>query len=648
VRCLGVGGGPNLEAACALVRVGGGDVERVATGAEALERLARPPTPDLIVVEDPGGDAAALVRRVREHARGEAAAVLALAPDLAAARAALEAGAALALPGAPGDDVLAAAIDAAARTRAAGAVEPGAGLLFERNPNPLWFYDVDTLRFLGVNDAAVEKYGFSRDEFLSMTLEDIRPAEDRLRLREATARLPAAPARSFGWRHRTKGGRVFPVEIISSPAVYRGRACELILPHDVSDREAALRREEELLAQLAAQDRMASIGALAAAVAHEVNTPLTYVLANVAYLEARLGEAPARGLPAAPEQAADAVGEVASGLRRIQALMRDLRTLSLGEEADRGPCDAANAVRSAAAIAAGEIRARAALALDLPDGLPPAAASEARLGQVMLNLLTNAAHSIPHGAASDNVIRVSARAEGGRIALEVADTGTGIAPDVLPRIFEPFFTTKRAGEGTGLGLWIVRRVLGPLGGEVVALPHAPRGTVMRVTLPAAAPAAAHAPSPEAALPTAPAHAPSPEAAPPTARAPAPSPPSSASRPRLLVVDDEPLVGRAIQRLLRDVADAEVEPSGRAALARFARGERFDLVLCDVMMPELPAPELHARLSAIDPAAAAGLVFMTGGAFTPREQAFLASVPNRCLEKPLDLAELRALLRARRS
>jgi nitrogen-specific signal transduction histidine kinase/CheY-like chemotaxis protein len=394
-----------------------------------------------------------------------------------------------------------------------------------------------------------------------------------------------------------------------------------VLPHDVTEREELLRREEELRAQLAARDRMASVGALAAAVAHEVNNPLTWVLANVAWLEERAGTAPGARDPAAE---GEAVREIGAGLRRIHALVRDLRSLSLGDEADRGPSEVAAAVRSAVSIAAGEIRSRAALALDLPVALPAAAVGEARLGQVLLNLLTNAAQAIPPGDPGRNVIRVGARASSGKIVIDVADSGAGIRPEVLPRIFEPFFTTKAHGEGTGLGLWIVRRILDPLGGTIEALPHAPRGTIMRITLPAAARAAAA-----------------------EAVAPAEEPtPRRAGRPRLLVVDDEPLVGRAVKRLLRDAADVEVESDGRAALGRIARGERFDLVLCDVMMPELPAPDLHAALARLDRRAADALVFMTGGAYAPREQAFLASVPNRCLEKPLDLRELRALLAGR--
>jgi PAS domain S-box-containing protein len=636
---LGVGEGSELERACERAGARGERVERVAGAAEAAARLAAPPTPTLILVA--AADAATARERVaavRGPVRGQAATVVALVPGLAAAEAALAEGAALALPAPYSDEVLAATLSAAAHLAAhAGAAtaeqapDPGLEVLFERNPNPMWFFDVDTLRFLAVNDAAVRKYGFSRDEFLAMTLRDIRPPEELPRLLEATAHTSPVPGRTLGWRHRAKDGRIFQVEIISSPVVYRGRPCELVLPHDVTEREELLRREGELRAQLAAQDRMATLGTLAAAVAHEVNNPLTWVLANVAWLEARA--AAARGGDQAEQ---DAVREIGTGLRRIHALVRDLRSLSLGDEADVGPCDVARAVRGAVSIAAGEIRLRAALTLDLPEGLPPAAAGEARLGQVILNLLTNAAQAIAAGDVARNLIRIAARQEGGRLVIEVADSGSGIAPETLPRIFDPFFTTKRAGEGTGLGLWIVRRILGPIGGTVEALPRAPRGTIMRVTVPVASAAAR---APEAAEPA-------------RAAAPPPNPdlrvPAAAARPRLLVVDDEPLVGRAVQRLLRDSAEIEVESSGRAAVARLAAGERFDVLLCDVMMPELPGPELHAEIARIDPGAAEAMVFMTGGAYTPREQAFLASVPNRCLEKPLDLAALRALLRGRAS
>ena len=226
------------------------------------------------------------------------------------------------------------------------------------------------------------------------------------------------------------------------------------------------------------------------------------------------------------------------------------------------------------------------------------------------------------GDAARHEIRITAAREGDRVALVVSDTGPGIDPAIADRIFEPFFTTKPVGQGTGLGLWVCRRVLATLGGSIELLPPTGRGAAFRVLLPVA-----------------------PEGLPMRVEASAAPGARSSRRPRVLVVDDEPMVGRALLRALGSVADVQVDGSAREAVERISRGERYDLILADVMMPELPGAEFHAALERLDPALATGVVFMTGGAFAPREQEFLARVPNLVLEKPVDVERLRDLVRA---
>ena len=199
------------------------------------------------------------------------------------------------------------------------------------------------------------------------------------------------------------------------------------------------------------------------------------------------------------------------------------------------------------------------------------------------------------------------------------DTGHGIAPEVLDRIFEPFFTTKPAGVGTGLGLAICHGIVTGLGGEIRVESQPGRGSVFRVILP-------------------------------PARAPAPEPadrpgPASAPRGRILVVDDEPLVGRAIQRILGADHEVVVETSGRAALARAERGERFDLLLCDLMMPEMTGQDLLEALERTAPDLAGRVVFLTAGAFTPAAREFLERTRRPRLEKPFEAEALERLVAA---
>jgi PAS domain S-box-containing protein len=623
VLTLCIGSGSSLATARALAVSGGHAVVDCAGAEEVLEVLARITTPDLAIVEaKDSASAHRLVRSVRSHVRGEVAALLALAPEeaLGAAR---EAGADLALPLPIPEPILGSAIASLAHAsgvrRTAG--EPsGAGhdLYFLRNPNPMWFFDVDTLRFVAVNDAAVQKYGYSRDEFLAMTIKDIRPPEELDRLLKVTGRVEQGLNTTPGWRHRAKDGRIFHVEIIGYPVRFAGRACELVLVHDVTERAESERKLEELRAQLAVSDRMASIGTLASGVAHEINNPLTWILANLTFASERLPEfrPPTEETSRAVR---DALVEAAAGARRVKTIVRDLKTFSRGEEDPLGPVELGPVVASALNVAANELAHRARVIVDVGSA-PPVLANAARLGQVLLNLIVNAAHAMPAGDATHQEIRVTAAREGDQVALVVSDTGTGIDPAIAARIFEPFFTTKPVGQGTGLGLWVCRRVLASLGGTIELLPSREPGSSFRVLLPIA-----DAPRP---APTAPGTV-----------APAPS----ARRARILVVDDEPMIGRALVRALGAVADVHVEGSGTGAVDRIASGERFDLILADVMMPELAGPDLHAALERIDPALARAVVFMTGGAFAQREQDFLSGVPNLVLEKPVDIERLRDIV-----
>ncbi|HEY6099603.1 MAG TPA: ATP-binding protein [Anaeromyxobacter sp.] len=287
------------------------------------------------------------------------------------------------------------------------------------------------------------------------------------------------------------------------------------------------------------------------------------------------------------------------------------------------PVDVRAVLESALAMAQHEIKHRARVVVDFPAEPLAVDANAARLGQVFLNLLVNAAQAIPEGHADRNEIRLSARAAGARVVLEVFDTGVGIPPEELGRLFDPFFTTKPMGGGTGLGLAICHGIVATLGGEISVASRAGAGTTFTVALPAAdarrlALAAERDPSPE-------------------------EPKPSARRGRVLVIDDEPGIGTAIQRVLRRDHDVVAATSGREALSVIKSASDFDAVLCDVMMPELTGMEIYRVLRAELPELAERVVFMSGGAFTPEARAFLSEVPNRSIAKPFDPTALRAVV-----
>ncbi len=372
---------------------------------------------------------------------------------------------------------------------------------------------------------------------------------------------------------------------------------------DLSDRK-------RLEAQLLLADRMASIGTLAAGVAHEINNPLAFILANVDFAIGELGR------EGADPEVVRALEDAKDGGARVREIVRDLKSFSRGTNDDWELVDVRQVLRSAIGLAANEIRHRAQLVVDEGE-VAPIRANEHRLSQVLLNLLINAAQAIPEGHASENAVRASTfTAPDGRIVVEISDTGAGIPPEVLPRIFDPFFTTKPIGVGTGLGLSICHGIVTTLGGDIEVESAPGRGSTFRVRLPQGLSRQA-AERPPALL----------------------SPP--VRRGRILVVDDEELVTRAVARILSPQHDVVTRTSAQAALDEITSGgDEFDLVLCDLMMPDMSGMELHARLDDVAPELARRVVFLTGGAFTPDARAFLESVPNARIEKPFEPPALR--------
>ncbi len=385
---------------------------------------------------------------------------------------------------------------------------------------------------------------------------------------------------------------------------------------------------ERAIAQRALADRLSSAAALAAGVAHELNNPLAYVTANLAFLAERMGRLVEvlSGAPRTVEdvdlatQLAEAMREARTGAERMRAVVRDLKTFARVEEERRVPVDVRPVIDSCLNLAWAELRRRAGLARDL-EPVPPVLGDEGRLSQVFVNLVLNAAQSIPGGRPDDHEVRVATRTlPDGRVAIEVRDTGSGIDPAHLPKIFDPFFTTKGPGQGTGLGLSICHAVITSMGGEIEVESAVGRGSTFRVLLP-----------------------PAPQEPPQRAQDAGPSAPPHPAR--ILVVDDEPLVGAVLRRTLAE-HDVTLVESADAALARIDAGDRFDVVLCDLLMPGTSGMDLYRAVAARDPSLARGFVFLTGGAFTPAARAFLESEPVDLLEKPFDVAALRAAIARR--
>ncbi|QDE88265.1 histidine kinase [Myxococcus xanthus] len=268
-----------------------------------------------------------------------------------------------------------------------------------------------------------------------------------------------------------------------------------LLEETVRERTAALeaanvklsRSLEQLRAtqaQLLFADRLIALGRIAAGVGHEINNPLAFILSNLEYIHQELQQKEHLS-EQDRQEVLEALAETRDGAERIRLIVRDLQTLSRAEDVGTGPSDLGSVVRTAAKMAMHELRHRARLVVDC-EGLPPVQGNGARLGQVFLNLLLNAAQSIVPGEVEKNEVHIVAcESKAGRVAVEVRDTGCGISPEHRERIFDPFFTTKPLGVGTGLGLAVCHGIVTSLGGTLTVESAPERGSIFRVTLPVA-------------------------------------------------------------------------------------------------------------------------------------------------------------------
>lgn len=462
---------------------------------------------------------------------------------------------------------------------------------------------------------------------------------------EVAAAFERASARACG------GERVFFEWSVDGDAGARYFQTSLSRPSESDDastglvgvtRETTEHRRAET--QLIVSDRMASVGSLAAGVAHEINNPLATVVANIElsiedwtslrdeFANQSASEDATRTIASVLEALRDA-HEAANGVRQI---VKDLKVFSrAGEEEHRGAVDLRRVIDSSARMAWNEVRHHARLVKNIDPDIPLVFGNESRLGQVFLNLLINAAQAIPEGRASTNEIVVSVRREDEKsVVVEVRDTGTGMSPDVLRRLFTPFFTTKPAGIGTGLGLPICHRIISSLGGSIDVSSVLGAGTKIRVVLPVSDSDAVVDSNSEGRVPVRP-----------------------RKRGHVLVIDDEPLVGSAIRRTLERDHDMTVVTSAEEALSLLHveggsssdaddGASPYDLILCDVMMPDMTGMDLYQALQRAGSPLCERIVFLTGGAFTPAARQFLDTVDNPRLEKPFDTVQLRDFVNRR--
>jgi len=597
----------------------------------AIAAFRDSPFPLVLVGMDDTGDRIVLVRALRACARGSQAAVLLVARPEQQDKLAplLDAGV---------DDFLLTPLDegpVALRLRLAARrsterseplpenleLDGLCAVLLRESPVPTCITTREGSAFVEVNESCARLFGYTREEMLWRTPNELNIFETPIEQDRLGALFREhGMLRGVESRVRTKSGEVRHVLVFVGLAEYGGTPHIVSMFPDVTERK-------QMQARLLLSDRMASVGTLAAGVAHEINNPLAYVTANLGYVHEELTrhqEAPPA--PATLKSVCAALSEALHGADRVQTIVGDLKTFSREtRETQQDPIravDVKKVMESTLNLAAAEIRHRAQVVKDYGQ-VPPVRGNDSRLGQVFLNLLVNAAQAIPaDGDADHHEIRLVTRmAPSGHVSVEVTDTGAGIAPELMGRIFDPFFTTKPVGVGTGLGLSICHNLISAMGGELHVHSDLGRGTTFQVLLQVAS-----TPLEEAA----------PEQPKPVTL--------GGPRGRVLVIDDEPMLCSAVERILRPHHDVVLTTLAAEALPRLEAGEQFDLILCDLMMPRMTGMDFHAALQRLRPDLTGRVIFLTGGAFTQQAKAFLERVPNRRVEKPFNSRALLAVTR----
>ncbi len=350
--------------------------------------------------------------------------------------------------------------------------------VLEMLPDPIVIRDNDMALY--ANRALARKLGYEglHEIVDRRILSSVHP-DDRAAVVDRMAAVEAGTAAGHHEvRYLGRDGQVVTLEnALPRRVTYRGRPAWLVVLYD-------MREQRSGMLDLAAQERMVTVGTLAAGVGHEINNPLTYVIGNLDLLAEEV-QALSSAVPQPRRtEILDLIAEARDGADRIRKIVRGLRTFARGEREERTRVDVHAAVEMALQLAQSALRHVTPVACDLLP-TPPVMADESQLVQVLVNLLVNSAHALAPTPIERNLVHVRAWGEAGRAMLEVTDNGPGMPPDVARRVFEPFYTTKGVRNGTGLGLSIVHNIVTGLGGAI-SLETAPgSGAIFRVSLPAA-------------------------------------------------------------------------------------------------------------------------------------------------------------------
>jgi two-component system, cell cycle sensor histidine kinase and response regulator CckA len=483
-------------------------------------------------------------------------------------------------------------------------------LLFDATPLPAWVYDAESLRFVAVNRAAIEHYGYSETEFLASTILFIRPSEDQQRVLDYAHDSPGTD-RVGVFRHRRKDGELIDVETISYGFELDGRRVRIVVINDVTDQLRVRDQQEQLQAQMLLAQKMDAVGRLAGGVAHDFNNLLSVILGAAE----TLGKSLATYDPLQEE-----VTDIRDAVGRGAALTRQLLIFGRKEVRTPGLLDVNEVVIGVERLLMRVLGSSVKIEIRRDVERAPVVADAGQLEQVLVNLAINARDAMLRGGAltirtGEETLDLAAATAldvipGPYVTIDVEDTGIGMDEATRARAFEPFFTTKGPAQGAGLGLAMVYGIVRQSGGAI-SLRSAPgAGTHVRIHLPRGGASAV---------------------------AEAEVTPAAETRGLVLLVEDEPRVRSQARRLLQRSGYAVVEASDGAEAKRiFAeRQGDIDVVVTDVVMPMVGGVEMVATLRAVQPGLP--VVFVSG--YTAEEQDLPLGDRTAFLTKPYTIEAL---------
>jgi signal transduction histidine kinase/ActR/RegA family two-component response regulator len=426
----------------------------------------------------------------------------------------------------------------------------------------------------------------------------------------------ATEAEAHTQRWTRADGTVAVVDVSMAPLRFDGSDARMVMVRDATATERSKRT-----------DRLALIATLSAGIAHQLNNPLAYVLANLNFLAEEIPPFLRECAPSFDatqhEVLTDMLGAMADareGAERIARVVRALRECARAEDERRDLVDVRVLLDAACANSELELGDRGRVTKQY-ESVALVEASSARLSQAFAAVLRNAVQSISENATAplEITVRTYLDASDGMVVVEVSDTGCGMGPSVQAHIFDPFYSRKPIGEATGLGLTMVLAIVHGANGTISVQSEEKIGSTFRVRLPAAASRK-------------------------VVRDATSTVPEAAARQRVLIVDDELTLLSSLRRALASEAEVELARSAEQAMELLERDDHFDVVLCDIMMPEVTGIELFERVAQTHPHLRDRFVFMTGGTPTASVQEFIDGAGLPYLEKPFDMRQLMKLLR----